>query len=137
MSDDPREIVAAEYGLTPEAAKFLVGETLDEVEASAVALMQLIGRDEGRDPDPAPAPQAHDPITAALAAKAQRKRALAAIFTGREPQRRDERGRFTGFDGGARKPTPPRRDPEREHGQLIAHMATFSRTFGTSVPWPQ
>jgi hypothetical protein len=127
---DPREIVAAEYGLSPEAAKFLQGETLEEVEGSAATLVQLLG--EHRDEQPA---QALDPITAGMRAKAERKAELHALFTGRTPQPRDDQGRFStsGFDGGARKPVPPPRDPEREHNEMVMQMAALSRTFGTSL----
>jgi hypothetical protein len=130
MSDDPREIVAAEHGLDERAARFLSGETVEEMEASAAALAELIGR-RVRGGRAAPAA---DPISTALASKSSRKAERHALFTGRAPQRRDEQGRFTssgGFDGGARKPVAPPRNPEREHGELLGQMAALSRTFGS------
>src|SRR5215471_11033292 len=126
MSEDARTIVAAEHGLDQEAAQFLTGETVEEIQASAVALAQLIGRSADRVPDDAPAV---DPITAGLRAKAERKASLHALLTGRSPQPRDEQGRYTGFEGGAMKSVPRPRDQLREHGQLIAEMAAISRTF--------
>jgi len=126
MSDDPRAVVAAEHGLAPEAAQFLTGETVEEMEASAVALAQLLGRGTDRIPHDA---GAVDPISAGLRAKAEQKASLQALLTGRNQQPRDEQGRYTGFDGGARRPVRRPRDPEREHGQLIAEMAAISRTF--------
>lgn len=128
MSDDPRAIVAAEHGLDERAASFVSGETVEEMEASASALADLIGRRDDQVPDDA---SATDPITAGLRAKAERKAQLRALFTGRStPRQRDERGRYasTGFDGGARR-TVRARDPEREHGELLGMMASISRTF--------
>jgi hypothetical protein len=127
---DPHEVVAAEYGLSREAAKFLQDETVEELEESATALADLLGRSGHQVPDDAPA---LDPITAGLRAKAERKAELHALFTGREPPQRDERGRYasTGFDGGARR-TVRQRDPEREHGELLGMMTSLSRTFGRS-----
>jgi hypothetical protein len=55
-----------------------------------------------------------------------------SALTGRQSQERDTQGRFavTGsFDGGARQSIPARGSPEREHGQLVGHLASLSRTF--------
>jgi hypothetical protein len=74
-------------------------------------------------------------FAAAVAAKAQRKRQLEALF--RAPQPRDERGRFTGsvarsnsFDGGARTLMPVRQHPLIEHNSLIVELL---RTRGADV----
>jgi hypothetical protein len=66
----------------------------------------------------------------AAVAKAERKRALEALFTGRTEQPRDKRGRWAGFDGGARRSVPHRRPPEQEHDEIIVQMAQLSRAFG-------
>ena len=53
MSDELGEVVATEYGLDDEAARFLTGSTLAEMEESAAALVKLMGRGEGQE-DPRP-----------------------------------------------------------------------------------
>jgi hypothetical protein len=123
---DVREVIAAEHGLDREAAPWLRGETVAELEASAVALAKLLG--ERGEPDAA-ADVPADLFAGAAARKAQRQQAIRGALTGRQP--RDERGRFGAgsFDGGAREPAPARRSPEAEHGQLIGQMAALSRTF--------
>jgi hypothetical protein len=67
-----------------------------------------------------------------IAAREKAQATLAALFSGRTAQPRDEAGRFTssGFDGGARQPLPVRRDPEREHGQLVAQLVSLRRIYG-------
>jgi hypothetical protein len=117
-----RAAVAAEHGLDADAAPFLQGSTVEEVEASAAALAKLLGkRDE---PDPLA------DLFAFAARKGERQQALVDALTGRAPQRRDGRGRFAGgFDGGVRTPVSARRAPEVEHGHLIGRMAALSRTF--------
>jgi hypothetical protein len=112
-----KALVASERGLDHRAAQFLRGSTLAEVEASADALVKLIG--QGDKPEPAAATGAPDPFTGAAAAKAQRKRDLLNTVTGRTPQPRDERGRFSGFDGGAQQPVPP---PPEDHGAWLARV---------------
>jgi hypothetical protein len=52
------------------------------------------------------------------------------VLRGRQPQPRDERGRFTGFDGGARQPVPQSRPPEQEHGELLVKLARLSAIRG-------
>jgi hypothetical protein len=123
-----RRIVAREQGLDEEAAGFLHGESLSELEESAAALGKLLGerRDE---PEPEPA---HDFLAAMAAAQTAKKRTFLAAVVGRPTQRRDEHGRFaasTGFDGGARQPAPVRRSPEEEHNEMIVRMASLSRAF--------
>jgi hypothetical protein len=119
-----RRTVAAEHGLSHDAARLLTGETLDELEASAVQLAKLFGRRDEQKPETTWS------FADLLAAKAERKRALTDLFTGWRPQPRDEAVRFSGFAGGARRqPAPLSRDPEREHGELLGTMISLSRTF--------
>jgi hypothetical protein len=126
-----RRLVATEYGLEPEAATFLTGSTLDELDASAAELVRLLRKRREQEQ-----PAAGQGLFAdAVAATARRKRELTALFCGRAPQPRDERGRFArtsgGFDGGVRgEPVPHRRPPELEHNDLVVRMAELSRAFG-------
>lgn len=122
MSDDPRELVAAEHGLDAQAAAFLSGTTLDELEASASKLAKLIGERESEEP---PVARGFDLFASARAAKVDRQQKLAALFCGRLEQARDERGRFvsSGFDGGAQQ-QPVRPEPE-------THDQTLTRLFHT------
>jgi hypothetical protein len=110
-----RHLVADEYGLDHEATRFLRGSTLAELEASAAALAKLLGE---RDREPAAG--APDLFTAAAVAKAERQRALLAALTGRAPQPRDVRGRWTGFDGGARQPLATK--PPEDHGAWLVRL---------------
>jgi hypothetical protein len=112
--------VARQHGLDGRAARLLVGETVEELEGSAAALQELL-RERAED-ERGPAAPSPDPSTAAAAAKAERRQTLLAALTGRAPQRRDERGRFTGFDGGARSAVPA--SPE-------SHEATLTRLLRT------
>jgi hypothetical protein len=111
-----RQVVASEHGLDPEAAKFLAGSTLSELDESAAALAKLLG--ERREQEPASVP---DFFTSAATAKAERQRALLDIVTGRMPEQpRDKRGRFTsGFDGGARPAVPP---PAESHDETLVRI---------------
>jgi hypothetical protein len=124
VSDDLRELVASEHGLSPEAASLLTGSTLAELEQSAAELSKLIGeRDEG----PA-ASRARDPFTAAAEIKAERKQTLMAALTGRAgEQPRDERGRFasTGFDGGARRQAIQPR--QQSHDEWLGEVLRYGR----------
>ncbi len=127
--DEVRSAIAARHGLTEDAAGFLVGSNVEEVEASAGALSRLIGRT----PPGARAPEPANIVAVARAAKTARKAELLAMFTGKPTrQRRDERGRFT-LDGGARPTIPTPRSPEREHGEVIAALARL-RSLGDSFP---
>jgi len=45
------------------------------------------------------------------------------IFTGAAPFKSG------GFDGGARQPVPPRKDPEREHAELLGHLVAAARMY--------
>jgi hypothetical protein len=76
---------------------------------------------------------ATDPITTSLAAKRQRKAALAGALHGRRvpQQQRDTAGRYTrtaaGFDGGARQPAPLRRNPQAEHNRWLGRVMGSGR----------
>ena len=127
MSDSDaelRRLIAAEHGLDEKATSFLTGSTFTELERSAVAFARLIGQHREEEPP-------RDFFTAAEAAKAARKRALADALIGR-PSRPTpaEPGRPSGFDGGARRPIPTRRPPEQEHNELVLKLASVSRTYG-------
>jgi hypothetical protein len=100
------EAVAAQHGLGVRASSVLTGTTVAEVEASADVLVKLLGTAQARrEPEPV---AVEDVFTAAARAKAERRAQLAAMFAGRAPQHRDDRGRLTGgFDGGARPTRPP------------------------------
>jgi hypothetical protein len=129
--DALRAEVATRHGLGREAAALLAGETVDQLEQSAVALAHFVDAHKG-DAELAAEP---DPITAALAGKAEHKRQLAATILGRRSQSHDERGRFAprgSFDGGAREPLPAPRDPQRDHDELVAQMVRLRRIFGGS-----
>jgi hypothetical protein len=119
---DVRALIAREYGLDSEAAGLLSGETLAEVEASAAALSKLLGEQrEARREQTLPP----DFFTGAAAAKAARKQALLEAITGRAPQPRDERGRYTGFDGGARRQTAPVR--QQTHDEWLVDVLHHGR----------
>jgi hypothetical protein len=130
-----RLAVAAAHGLDEEAAGFLVGETVEELDRSARALSQLIGAAGSPEPS-AIADVAEQERTAPLAdlladpagQKKRRQRALLATLHPRR-QPRDESGRWTaskpstGFDGGARALVPTKEPPEVEHSRwLLARL---------------
>jgi hypothetical protein len=124
-----RQAIARQHGLDQEAARFLTGATLAELEQSASALARLLAERREEEPEPEAVP-VQDFFTAAAEARRKRKAELAAIFTGRAPEQpRDAKGRWIGFDGGARQPIPAGRSPEQEHNQLVAQLAGLSRTF--------
>lgn len=123
-----RREVAAEHGLSPDAGSFLQGETLEQLEASAVALTRVTT--DGRRPELEPDIRSGRSIFAEAAAqKERRKQELAELLCGRPRQPRDEHGRFS-FDGGARKSLAVPTSPERAHGELVAGLAAITRTFG-------
>lgn len=135
MSEDSelRASVAAVHGLPEEAATFLVGSSLQQLEESAVALVRLVGHRRDK-PEP---PKQEDPLTIALrkgpAQKVARRRALAEALHPRPGQPCDERGRFAaGFDGGARTSMPSRQSPERAHDELLVALAQFALAYGRS-----
>jgi hypothetical protein len=73
-----------------------------------------------------------DPFTAGAAAKATRQRSLRAALTGRREPQRDEDGKFSkaSFDGGARRPSPRRREP------VVACRMAAHRRRRTPQPTP-
>lgn len=93
MTDDVRLLVASEHNLSAKAAGFLQGDNVEEVEASARSLVRLLGGRREPEPEP-PAGPAADPLSAAAAAKAARRRDLKAALTGRPAPLRDQRGRW-------------------------------------------
>ena len=131
--DDLRQIVAAEHGLSPQAARFLVEQSLAELEASAVKLSGLIAANREREPEQ---PESLADVFADAAAEKVRRQAT--ILRALHGQPRDERGRWqaksTGFDGGARTPTPVKRPPEQEHTMWLGRRLAESRA-GRSSGW--
>jgi hypothetical protein len=124
--------VAARHGLSDDAARFLVGQDVEQIEQSAGALGRLIAA-HGKPIEPEPDPQTTNFSAAARAEKAKRQTALVRMLTTGSPkqqQPRDSAGRFASFDGGARSPVPRRRDPVAEHGQLIGQLANLRRFGG-------
>jgi hypothetical protein len=132
VSDDDleqvRRTVAADHGLPAGSESFLTGSTLAEVEASAATFAKLV-EERRRESEP--------PVGVferAAAAKAQRKRELVDLFSGRAPQPRDERGRYAasgrGFDGGTRTPVPVPQSPVEAHDEIVVQMARLSRAYG-------
>jgi hypothetical protein len=110
--DGLRAEVAAAHGLDADAAGFLTGSTVEEVEESAVALVKLLG-ERGQAED-----VGADLFTRAAAQKARRKETLLAALSGPAPQPRDAGGRYASFDGGARTPAP---SPE-SHGDWLGRV---------------
>jgi hypothetical protein len=105
-----RQAVARAHGLDDEAAPLLIGETVDELDASAAKLARLIAErhepGSGREPASSELP---GPFTNMAAERARRKAELAAIFTGAPAQPRDEQGRYAragAFHRGARASVP-------------------------------
>jgi hypothetical protein len=134
MTDDLDELrhqVAAMHGLPEQAAGFLSGETLTEIEASADALARLFAvsaPETGQTPEPDALTYA---ITNASTVKAARQRALVDALHPRPQPSRDEQGRFASFDGGFRGGAPVTGSPETEHSQLIVSLALRARAYGS------
>jgi hypothetical protein len=104
-----RRLIATEYGLEPEAATFLIGSSVEELEQSAAQLAALLGKE--REPEREPSF-----IEQARVAKAERKRQLTLALTGRA-QPRGDRGRWAStasFGGGARTPLPAQRETHEQ-----------------------
>jgi hypothetical protein len=125
-----RHEVAVRRGVGADAASFLTGSTLSEIEASADALVELLGANsDQREPD---STTGTDLFTGIAEAKAARKHALAAVLCGRPQQPRDELGRYArrgGFDGGARQTVPVAQSPAAAHAELLGHLFAASRTY--------
>jgi hypothetical protein len=124
--DELRLVVAREHGLDEGAARFLHGETVAEIEESAIALAKLLDREpHTQEPtrEQGLGRGAPDLFNAAATAKAERKRSFLAALTGRGRQPRNpETGRWTttGFDGGARQPVA-QQAPE-DHGVWLVWL---------------
>jgi hypothetical protein len=135
------ELIAAHHGLGPDAARFLNGETVDELEAQAADLAKLLGAHPEREPEPEPQPA--NPFAALFGnrEKHRRERAIIAAVTGRT-RPRDPRGRFTAlvttpvkaparnlFDAGPR--TPPPLPPPSHDEWLVAVLRQKPRSGGS------
>jgi hypothetical protein len=120
VSDDPRVLIAAEHGLDQRAARFLVGETIAELEESAIELARLIGqrRATTRRPIPSPTSSPSQPQrrpngsrrSSTRSPAGHRRRRTSAGASSAAPS-------TTGFDGGAREPAPK---PGPTHDQWLA-----------------
>jgi hypothetical protein len=123
-------MVATVNGLEPEAARFLTGSCVEELEQSAAELAGLLVKPRERKDELGFFER--EPF-----AKAERKHALAMILTGRK-QPRDDQGRWTtkpaaSFDGGARRPAPFRQPPGVEHNKtLLEAMHSGASNVGAS-----
>jgi hypothetical protein len=126
-----RRFVAEQHDLDWKAANVLIGETVEELDASARALRRLI--DERREAD-----RPVDLITAAKIATAERKHQLGLLLSGRM-QPRDAAGRYApsagfNFDGGARQPAPTKGPPEIEHDRtLLEALRTGESDVGAAL----
>jgi hypothetical protein len=122
--DELRLVVAREHGLDEGAARFLRGETVAELEESAVALAKLLDREpHTKEPGEQKPRDARELFSAAATAKAERKRSFLTGLSGLGRQRRDpETGRWTttGFDGDARQPVA-QQAPE-DHGVWLVRL---------------
>jgi hypothetical protein len=89
----------------------------ERVQRAVAELEEAVAALEAGESEPEPEPTFLDGVATAQAA---RKRALVDALSGRAPQPRDERGRFTtsGLDGGARQ--TPERPPT--HEQVLARL---------------
>lgn len=131
LGPELRATIAADFGLSGEAARFLVGSTVAELESSAASLVRLVGQNERQE---SPATPAADLFAGAGAAKVARQRAPIDSLTGRA-QSRDEHGRFasgSGFDGGARA-SQPVRAPETHDQTLSRLLLTGEANAGCSL----
>jgi hypothetical protein len=119
--DALRSEVAATHGLGADAVPFLAGTALAEIEASAGLLASLVAS-SGAEEQTAPLAAL---FTHGAARKAERQRALIQALHGRQPQARDELGRWArSFDGGARRPPP---SPGPTHEEWLAQLLLDAR----------
>jgi hypothetical protein len=127
--DELRFAVASAHGLSEDAMPFLFGATLEELEVNADALVALLGARRERTEERW-SPSLGDLLTDRASFKTRRQHHLIQALHGRTPQPRDERGRWTGFDGGAR-PLPPRR-PETHEEWLTGVLRTRAADRGAN-----
>jgi len=131
-ADRLRGEVAAAQGLPANAASFIQGESVGELETSASKLAKLIDTQGVREQ-----PRAVDPVAGLLtrgaSVKAQHSRQLLQSLHGIPTRPRDERGRFKGggMDGGARRSLPPSR-PESHEQWLTRVLRSGSADRGAS-----
>jgi hypothetical protein len=127
MSEPQRELrklIATKHGLNARAARLLVGETIEQLEQSATALVDLLDarREEQENQQPA-----LGLLEQAAIDKAERKRTLVNALGG-FTQQRDQQGRYTrpaaSFDGGARRSVPP---PPQTHEEWLADALADKR----------
>lgn len=71
-----------------------------------------------------------DPLTGAALHARARKAALDDAIRGRAMPETETVPPSSGFDGGARTPAPPPRDPVRDHDDLIVSLAKYRRVYG-------
>jgi hypothetical protein len=125
-----RRAVATQHGLPEGSEAFLRGETLQQLEASAVEFAAMLAKRGEPEPEAADLAELFSPD-----ARARREQRLTAIFTGRA-QPRDQLGRFAakpaasfhgGFDGGARRPVPVKGPPEKEHNAWLVDVLRHRR----------
>jgi len=130
--EDVRRSVAEAHSLPEAAAEFLVGTTLEELEASAAQLAELLTAHQA-DPEPGSPEESEtmaDVIARASFEKRERQRALIAALHPEPQQPRDGQGKFTTsgglFGGGARPLVPAPKDPVREHDAIVLGLTQLS-----------
>jgi len=126
--DALRAEVASAHSLDARTVPFLVGLSVEEVEASAREFAQLAATSGARVEVDYDDPLPHAFVNA-RAEKRRRQRELATALHGPRLPARDEHGRFArrGFDGGARTPVPIGQPPEQAHSALAGQLAGLSR----------
>ena len=103
--DELRHEIAAARGLGADAVPLLGGQTIEEIEARADALVTLVAA-HGREP------------------------AREETVPGLRPQPRDAGGRWerrASFDGGARETAPEKQSPEEEHNDFLLRALSDRR----------
>jgi hypothetical protein len=114
-----RRAICEAHGLDWAAAKFLTGDTVPQLEASAARLADLLGKQ--RPPEPPQRPSTLFDVAAAE--KAERRRTLVNALCGQFPQPRDQQGRYakpaTDFSGGVRESVPL---PPESHEQMLTRV---------------
>lgn len=123
---DVRAEVAREHGLDLRAATFLTGTSLEELEASASRLAQLIAKHDHSEPDPSQPNFLAD----LRAGREQRRREILDVVTGRVQPRDQATGQFApragSFDGGARQAAvrlpPSPEQAQAQHNQWLGRV---------------